>query len=429
MTQEKNKEYVVHNDVVYETIDNQLFTTYKPCSVQKKEPKPIWKGAKIPWDLWMQAVAWCQVTQEKFKSEALIYLFYNTSNPESPWQLWLVPQITNGMTVKADINHQNYKLERKLYPDLQFGSIHHHCHSGAFASGVDKDDEVDRDGFHFTIGNIGSNRHSTHFRFSLNKTVTEYPAEEWIECCPALNMFPESVKAVAHKELVHTPLTAEQLYKYDFKAALGNISKPQFQNTGFQNNHINGNQHINNRIGGWNQQWNQHNNLNNSYDQQIHQQNLGLIEHEPLEVEFAKVKNKLIHWNMRTVNDTVDAITETESTNILLEILEKIDNSDVWPCLKKNVQSKIKGCTIDENTVISDWEIKCVKITLKKSNWNKKDLCAYNKFEESVMEIVLDAFCTILNSPDFVTNDENFIFMHKKKLISFSLMFVNTLLG
>jgi hypothetical protein len=424
MTQEKNKEYVVHKDVVYETVDNQLFTTYKRCLVQKKDPKPIWKGAKIPWDLWLQAVAWCQVTQEKFKSEALIYLFYNTSNPESPWQLWLVPQITNGMTVKADINHQNYKSERKLYPDLQFGSIHHHCNTGAFASGTDKDDEVDRDGFHFTIGNIGSNRHSTHFRFSLNKTVTEYPSEEWIECCPSLNMFPESVKAVAHKELVHTPLTKDQLSKYDFKAELGNISKPQFQK-----DHINRMQANNQRIGGWNQQWNQHNNHNNTYNQQIHQQNLGIIEHEPSEVDFAGVKNKLIHWNMRTVNDTVDAITEQESKHIILDINDHLEHFNVWQCLKKNVRSKINGNIFDEDTTISDWDLKCIKIALKKSNWNKKDICAYDKFEESIMETVLDAFCTILNSPDFVTNDENFIFMHKKKLISFSLMFVNTLLG
>lgn len=424
MTQEKNKAYVVHSDVVYEVVDNHLFTTYKPCSVQKKEPKPIWKGAKIPWDLWMQAVAWCQVTQEKFKSEALIYLFYNTSNPDSPWQLWLVPQITNGMTVKADTNNPNYTLERKLFPDLQFGSLHHHCTAGAFASGTDKDDEVDRDGFHFTIGNIGSKRHSTHFRFSLNKVVTVYPAEDWIEYCPSLNMFPESVKAVAHKELVHTPLTKDQLSKYDFKAALGNISKPQFTNT-----HINNMQRINKGIGGWNQQWNHLNNRNNTYNQQIHQQNLGLVQDDPSEIQFAGVKNKLIHWNMRTVNDTVDAITEQESTNIILDINERLEDLNVWECLKKNVQSKLNNQYISEDSTINDWDIKYIKIALKKSNWNKKDLCVYNKFEESIMESVLDAFCTILNSPDFVTNDDNFILIHKKKLISFSLMFVNTLLG
>jgi len=425
MTQKAKPNYIVHSNTVYEEVDNPLFTIYKPCSVQKKEPNPVWKGAKIPWELWVQAVAWCQVTQEKLKSEALIYLFYDTSNPSSPWQLWFVPQITSGMTVKADTNHQNYKLERKLYPDLQFGSLHHHCHQGAFASGTDKDDEVDRDGFHFTIGNIGSERHSTHFRFSLNKTVTEYPAEEWIECCPALNMFPESVKAVAHKELVHTPLTKDQLSKYDFKDALGNISKPQFQSNQFQNNHINNHQSINHRIGGWNQQWN-----NNSYNQQIHQQNLGLIEHESSEVEFAGLKNKLIHWTMKTVNEFVSLTTEQESYRLVIDIGEIIEDLNVWECLKKNVSNKLSNQVVTKSTdeFVTDFDIKFIKVILKNTNWQKQYMGVYNKFETLIMENVLDTVSNIQNTSDFITNDENYILLHKKKLIAFSLMYMNTLL-
>ena len=418
MTQQAKTNYIVHSDTVYEEVDNPLFTTYKKCAVQKKEPKPVWKGAKIPWNLWMQAVAWCQVTQEKFKSEALIYLFYDTNKPSSPWQLWLVPQITNGMTVKADTNNANYKLERKMFPDLQFGSLHHHCTSGAFASGTDKDDEVDRDGFHFTIGNIGSKRHSTHFRFSLNKTVTVYPAEEWIECCFELSKLPDNVKAVAHKELVHTPLTEDQLKAYDFTAALANVSKPQVQNN-FNNNA---------RIGGWNQQWNNQKN-NQNYGQVIQQQNLGLDMSDNM--AFISLKNRLIHWNMHTVNEFVSLTTEQESHRLLMDIGELIEDLNIWDCLKKNVANKLSNQLVTQSNdhFVTDFDIKFIKVILKNTNWQKKDMSVYNKFETLIMEHVLDTICNVHNTPDFITNDENYILLNKKKLIAFSLMYMNTLLN
>ena len=419
MTQQAKTNYIVHSDTVYEEVDNPLFTTYKQCSVQKKEPKPVWKGAKLPWELWVQAVAWCQVTQEKFKSEALIYLFYDTSKPSSPWQLWFVPQITNGMTVKANTNHANYKLERKMFPDLQFGSLHHHCTTGAFASGTDKDDEVDRDGFHFTIGNIGSNRHSTHFRFSLNKSVTVYPAEEWIEYSSSLNMLPESVKAVAHKELVHTPLTADQLKSYDFTTTLKNISKPQVKNN-FQNNA---------RIGGWKQPWN-----NKAYDHVgvVQQQNLGIVvDNNEYNIAFATLKNRLIHWTMYTVNEFVSLTTEQESHRLLIDIGELIEDLNVWGCLKKNVANKLSNQLITQSNdnFVTDFDIKFLKVILKNTNWQKKDMSVYNKFETLIMEHVLDTVCNIQNTPDFITNDEGYILLHKKKLIAFSLMYMNTLLN
>ena len=46
-----------------------------------------------------------------------------------------------------------------------FGSIHHHCSSGAFQSGTDYQDEIKINGFHFTIGNLDNNIFSLHGRF------------------------------------------------------------------------------------------------------------------------------------------------------------------------------------------------------------------------------------------------------------------------
>ena len=56
-------------------------------------------------------------------------------------------------------------------------------------------------------------------------------------------------------------------------------------------------------------------------------------------------------------------------------------------------------------------------------------MSVYNKFETLIMEHVLDTVCNIQNTPDFITNDEGYIQLHKKKLIAFSLMYMNTLLN
>jgi hypothetical protein len=149
------KQYKVHDDEVYEVVENKLYTTYNKCAVPAvKSVAPTWKGEPIPFEMWRDITDWCVLSYEKFKSETLVFLYYDLDNNKKPWSFWIVPQITNGMTVKSNPDSKFFAKERKNFPDTMFGTVHHHCSSSAFQSGTDHADELDREGLHFTIGNL-----------------------------------------------------------------------------------------------------------------------------------------------------------------------------------------------------------------------------------------------------------------------------------
>lgn len=216
----KKPKYIIHDNAVYEITESELFSSYKRLAVPQEKPTPQWHGPLIPWDMWCELVAWCQVTQEKFKSEALAFLFFDLDKKE--WKHWYPPQITNGMTVQADDDSEEYKLQRKHFPDLQFGSLHHHCTSQAFASGTDHADEIDRDGFHFTVGNIGSKEHSAHFRLCLDGTCHELHPASVIEPSPDVAQLPEKYRMMVHSKMILEP---QDTKLWDFTEPLKNISK------------------------------------------------------------------------------------------------------------------------------------------------------------------------------------------------------------
>ena len=234
MTDQNQTRYIVHKDKVYRVVNRDLYCTYVECAVDKEEPTPKWKGPKIPFALWQEMVAWCQVTQEKFKSEALCFLFLDLENKENPWSVWYPPQKTQGMTVQADEDHPDYEAQRKNYPDIQFGTLHHHCTSGAFASGTDKDDEIDREGLHFTIGHVGKDKHDLHYRFSIEGTCFEGKVCDVVEPSPHLAHVPEKYQRMIHSGMCHDPVDVS---KYDFTKELENVTKVVYQrrvyNTGY----------------------------------------------------------------------------------------------------------------------------------------------------------------------------------------------------
>lgn len=216
----KKPKHIIHDNAVYELTESELFSGYKKLAVPQEEPKPEWHGPLIPWDMWCELVAWCQVTQEKFKSEALAFLFFDLDKKE--WKHWYPPQITNGMTVQADDDAEEYKLQRKHFPDLQFGSLHHHCTSKAFASGTDQADEIDRDGFHFTVGDIGSKEHSVHFRLCLDGTCHELHPVSVIEPSPDVAQLPEKYRMMVHSKMILEP---QDTKLWDFTEPLKNVLK------------------------------------------------------------------------------------------------------------------------------------------------------------------------------------------------------------
>lgn len=228
----KPKNYIISEDTLYEEVVNPLYVTYKKFSLPVANPNPRWTGPKIPFALWQEMVAWCQVTQAKFKSEALVFLFLDVDKSE--WKAWYLPQITNGMTVKADDKHEDYKEQRKQFPDLQFGSLHHHCTAAAFASSTDKEDEQNREGLHFTVGDIGSEEHSLHYRFCIEGACYEGEAHDVIDYALSIKTVPNKYRDKIHADMVKEPV--QDFEKWDFEKELKNVTKPAYSPPKFQTN-------------------------------------------------------------------------------------------------------------------------------------------------------------------------------------------------
>ena len=87
--------YIV-DDKVYEKVTSDLFTVFKEVEVPTiKDITPEFHGKPIPMSMWHDIMHCMKQTQDKFKSEALVFLFYDTK-AKQPWSWWLPPQQTNG---------------------------------------------------------------------------------------------------------------------------------------------------------------------------------------------------------------------------------------------------------------------------------------------------------------------------------------------
>lgn len=189
--------YKIKDNKVYEVVDNKLFTTFKRCNVPViKEVEPIWKGEPIPFQMWQDIVDWCVISYEEFKSETLVFLYYDLDTKGSAWSFWIPPQITNGMTVKSDPDSEFFAKERKNFPDTMFGTVHHHCSSSAFQSGTDHSDELDREGLHFTVGHCNQpDDLDLHLRLTIGDSHGDTNPDDVIQADPKLQSAYESLSS------------------------------------------------------------------------------------------------------------------------------------------------------------------------------------------------------------------------------------------
>lgn len=222
---------VIHENKVYEQVTTDLFTVFKEVDTPlTPDIEPEFHGKPIPMSMWHDIMHCMKQTQDKFNSEALVFLFYDTNNTE-PWSWWLPPQQTNGMTVKSLPDDPEYKKQRAMYPDLMLGTVHHHCTSSAFQSGTDEADEVNREGLHFTIGHLDKPKFDVHFRMSLGGQCIEMDAHTYIES--VRSPFKKNVKV--SDEVYHAVIqrmTKDEMLDYnpdkqvDHSALFDNIHKP-----------------------------------------------------------------------------------------------------------------------------------------------------------------------------------------------------------
>jgi hypothetical protein len=156
-----------------------------------------WKGPPIPPQMWQEVLAFFQWTYDTTHSESQVRLFVNTL--EQTWSAWAFPQkAQSGMTAHEIGDTADWKAQRAQFPDnegwVYFGTVHHHCSSGAFQSGTDLANERDQDGLHITIGKMASNRYDMHARFYLGGFEFAPDMSEFWSIGPeAANLVPETV--------------------------------------------------------------------------------------------------------------------------------------------------------------------------------------------------------------------------------------------
>lgn len=226
--------YVVYDNEVFEQVSHPLFTTFKACKVPEVQTlRPRWNGKKIPLSMWHEILAFMKISYDKLKSETLLFLYYDEANTKSPWSYWVPPQVTSGMTVKSNPDAPDFSKQRAAYPDTLFGTVHHHCSTSAFQSGTDEADETNREGFHFTIGNLNNkDTCDIHLRCTLGDICVD--VDDLSIILPDVpSVFKKSVKALTSKmqevELEHKLqqyATLPDLTSYNFDAELLNVTKP-----------------------------------------------------------------------------------------------------------------------------------------------------------------------------------------------------------
>jgi hypothetical protein len=225
-----SQKYVVNDNKVYQVNDNKLFTTYDEVEIPEQDVTPVWKGAKIPLIMWHNIVKFCKHSYDELKSETLIYLFYDET-AEEPWSWWVPPQTTAGMTVKSDPDHPDYATQRAQYPDTMFGTVHHHCSTSAFQSGTDEADETQREGLHFTVGNLNKdNDFDVHFRMTIGNNHCEIDAHTYIEMevdpFKRNTRIPKVTRDHIRTELHKVDITRiDTKYMPDFTSEMANVSK------------------------------------------------------------------------------------------------------------------------------------------------------------------------------------------------------------
>tara|TARA_Y100001963_G_C6774669_1_gene446718 strand:- start:1491 stop:2504 length:1014 start_codon:yes stop_codon:yes gene_type:complete len=157
---------LIHEEKVYEETSNEYFASWKPVEdLITAAPAVSWLKSPISLKLWDRIKNICLFTNQEHKSECLIRLYFNPELDE--WGAHVHPQEMSGMSVKDKVED---------LPDTPFfngavpaGSLHHHCNSSAFQSGIDHDDEANTSGLHITLGDIGSSEWNIHSRYTIEK--------------------------------------------------------------------------------------------------------------------------------------------------------------------------------------------------------------------------------------------------------------------
>ena len=182
---------------IYTRLQAGPLSALVPISVKEEQDiRTGFNGKKMsifgPNSIWQQILSFLKWSYDETKSETVVHLFYHN---ELGWYPMVLPQKGyTRMTINDLPDHPKYeetmkRLDKRYHqPDSKgvqvgpkFGTVHHHCSSSAFQSGVDTNDEKTMDGIHITVGNLDKEKFSIHGRISCRGEFTEPRFEDWFE--------------------------------------------------------------------------------------------------------------------------------------------------------------------------------------------------------------------------------------------------------
>lgn len=150
---------------------NGMMTCILEHEISKSTAIYEWTGPKIDPEVWRQVLAFFKWSYDTTKSETQVRLYVNHQTRE--WAAWAFPQkLGLGMAAKEiDEGQEGYDLtreQRAQFSDADgwfyYGTVHHHCSSGAFQSSTDTANEFNQDGLHITVGGLDKEQYSLDCR-------------------------------------------------------------------------------------------------------------------------------------------------------------------------------------------------------------------------------------------------------------------------
>lgn len=172
----------IYEGKVYERVETALFTIDKPVKAFNFPPMAKWKGKRIQQHLWKQVQSFFLWSYQKHGSEAVIRMYYNEKL--GLWKFHAYPQRAVGLKVDENEDRDEMQKQRLEYVGDDYvlaGTVHHHCGSKAFQSGVDKDDENAQTGLHITLGDLDESRWSIHARVRHSATYYVAMLSDWFD--------------------------------------------------------------------------------------------------------------------------------------------------------------------------------------------------------------------------------------------------------
>lgn len=184
-----------HNGQYFRPVEEDGFRGYLPWALPNiAEDKPVtltWLGAPMSLiTIWHPLMAFFERQYSLTHGEAQARLFYNHQLRQ--WKVWAFPQEWSMSMTTTEINHEDTchcihcqdktRQREAIGPGFEvYGTIHHHCASGAFQSGTDQNDEHHQNGIHITVGHLGSTKYDLDGRVYLGRIKYDVLWYQWFD--------------------------------------------------------------------------------------------------------------------------------------------------------------------------------------------------------------------------------------------------------